>query len=471
MSGETATEAGQVSEGTSRSRRHFGNLVSGEILNKVLRFGAAAVLARALSLSDYGVFNVGIAISGVLVVATNLGLPEIGTREVAVKRDEASLISSRVVWGRLLALTPALIITIAAGNAIWPGHLMIFVAAGLLAIPMAATADWLDRGLERMRAVAMATAAGGLVAALGSLILWQTHGTSTSSLLVFAAAEAVAAALCWRAAGRASLPTLTLNGLGAMVKRSWPVALSSLAIYSYLANIDTIIMAGTRGTADAGLYSAPYRLFLTLNVIPVFAAYATFPIIAQAAHSGRMDDGRRVLRENRKDLLVYGLAALAGAELIGKPMLGILFGHQFESVSTTVALLTSAVAWYAIGYSDGYSLVAEDRSRGFLAGALTAGILNLVLDIILIPPMGPKGAGLATAAAFMSAALVWILWRGRPDRLTIFAIVIVALATGGALLIAFAGFSSIAVGAVTLVAAIIGACFRAGKRLKQRSDG
>lgn len=468
MSGDQVTTADAVSEGTSRSRRHFGNLVSGEMINKALRFAAAAVLARALSLSDYGIFNVGIAISGVLVVATNLGLPEIGTREVAVKPAQASLIASRVVWGRLLALTPALLLTIAIGNAVWPGHLAIFIAAGLLAIPMAATADWLDRGLERMRAVAMATAAGGLVAAVGSVVLWRTEGTATNALLLFAAAEVVAAALCWRAAGRSSLPTLTLDGLRQMIKRSWPVALSSLAIYSYLANIDTIIMAGARGTADAGLYSAPYRLFLTLNVIPVFAAYATFPIIAQAAHSGRIEDGRRILRENRKDLLVYGLAALAGAQLLGKPALGILFGTEFESVSATFALLTSAVAWYAIGYSDGYSLVAEERSRGFLAGALTAGVLNLVLDIILIPPMGPAGGGLATAGAFMAAALVWILWRGMPDRLTIAAIAIVALATVGSILIAFADVPSVAVGSATLAVAAGGGLLRLGERLRAR---
>lgn len=438
------------------------------MLNKALRFIAAAVLARALTISDYGIFNVGIAVSGVLVVATNLGLPEVGSREVAVANDQASAIASRVVWGRLLALLPALLLLVVVGNEIWPGHLEILIAAGLLALPMAVTADWLDRGLERMRAVAMATAAGGLVAAVGSLILWKASGSAAAALLLFALAEVVAAALCWRAAGRSSLPGFTLSGLGQMLKRSWPVALSSLAIYSYLANIDTLIMAGTRGTTDAGLYSAPYRLFLTLNVIPVFAAYAIFPIIAQASRDGRLAEGRRTLLENRKDLLCYGLAAAGVVELIGGPMLGILFGHQFEVVAPTFILLTSSVVWYAIGYPDGYTLVAEERSRGFLAGALTAGLLNLALDIILIPPMGPPGAGLATLLAFAAAACVWIFWRGRPDRVTVVTILIAAMMTGGALLAGLADVSATLVGAITLTAALIGGSWRAMERLGKR---
>ncbi|MEI6662679.1 MAG: oligosaccharide flippase family protein [Actinomycetes bacterium] len=468
MSATAAVRSDQTAEETSRSRRHFGNLLSGNLLNKGLRFVAAAVLARALTLDEFGVFNVGIAISGVLVVATSLGLPEIGTREVAVSPGQASDTAGRVVGGRLIAFLPVAIITCAIGSLAWPGHLEIFAAAMLMGLPMAAAADWLARGMEQMRVVGYSVAVGGAVTAIGSGALYFVGASATSALLVFGFAELVAASICWIAVRSSARPRIKLSGLSSMLRQSWPIALSSIAIYSYLANIDTIIMAGTRSTAEAGLYSGAYRLFLAFNMIPLFAAYAAFPIISRAAHEGRLAEARVTLSENRKDLLCFALVTIAIIELLGEQMLGLMFGAPFRAVAPTLVLLSAAVGWYSIGYPDGYSLVAEDRSRGFLAGAITASVLSLALDLLLIPSMGPPGAGLATTIAFLAAAAVWMLWRGRPDRSTVIVILLVAAASAGALLIGLASWSNTLIGSVTLAIALVGCVMRISQHRARR---
>src|SRR5690348_7834274 len=70
----------------STARSHFWNLFGGELASKVLRFAAVVILARFLSPSAFGVFSVGIAIAGVLVTASALGLPDLGSRAVAANR-------------------------------------------------------------------------------------------------------------------------------------------------------------------------------------------------------------------------------------------------------------------------------------------------------------------------------------------------------------------------------------------------
>ncbi len=77
--------------------RSFSALLSGELANKVLRFGATAVLARSLSPSEFGLFNVGIAAGGILVVADDARAARGGGprgRRVAPSRA----LSSRGPW-------------------------------------------------------------------------------------------------------------------------------------------------------------------------------------------------------------------------------------------------------------------------------------------------------------------------------------------------------------------------------------
>lgn len=86
-------------------------------------------------------------------------------------------------------------------------------------------------------------------------------------------------------------------------------------------------------------------------------------------------------------------------------------------------------------------------------GAATASILSTTLDFLLIPPMGMKGAGLATMIAFAASSLVWLSARGLIDRHTL---PILAAATGstvGSLGIVFWGWSTVVVAMPTLVVA------------------
>src|SRR4051794_18145897 len=87
-----------------RIRQNFVRLFNREVVNRGARFAASVVLARALTVSDYGVVNVGIAAAGILLTATTLGLHDLGAREVAARPDGAAALLRRVLAARLLAL-------------------------------------------------------------------------------------------------------------------------------------------------------------------------------------------------------------------------------------------------------------------------------------------------------------------------------------------------------------------------------
>lgn len=90
--------------------RYFRRLLSGELANKAFRFIAAVVLARALTPAEFGLFNVGIALSGIVVVLGSLGVllafilipPYMGWMARRLRRRSPS--SSQPSYGLVVAL-------------------------------------------------------------------------------------------------------------------------------------------------------------------------------------------------------------------------------------------------------------------------------------------------------------------------------------------------------------------------------
>lgn len=436
--------------------RSVALLATGEIVNKAARFAAAVVLARALSLEDFGLVNVGIAIAGILFVACGLGLPETGSRDASVAPGRSQEIAERVLTGRLIVLAGSSA-TLLACVAIFARHDL--PAVGLvvaMAAALAISVEWLLRGLERMGAVATANSVGGAVVLAGAALVVVAKPTAEAALAVFVAGDLTVALLTLRSAPLRRVPRPRVAGLGTVVRRSWPLGASALVVYSYYANLDTIVLSVTRSAAEAGLYSAPYRLFLAFTVVGTFAAYALLPRIARAVAAGPAEDAREMaaLRRALVPLAGYGLVVLGVVELAGDDLLIVLFGPDFSGQSDVFATLCLSLPWYVVSFPVGYALIARDANGRFLAGAAAAGGLNLVLNLALIPRFGPIGAAAATTIALTAGSVVWLGAHGMLHRAAAPALALVAGATLAGL-VAPAVPGAATVGALTCAAGLM----------------
>jgi O-antigen/teichoic acid export membrane protein len=399
----------RLSAGSVRSNFLF--LVSGEAANKLTRFGAALLFARALTPAEFGDLNVAIALSGILLVAVNFGLSDLGARDVALDPSRSAVTAGRVLGLRLAALVVAGLPALALTIGVWSGHERLALLAYAMTAVMTVSADWIARGLGAMSRVAVATGVGGTVVAAGAGVLTVIGGSSTAAMACFVLGELTTAVLLWVLVAGIGRPAITLTDVRSLLKRAAPVAVSSFVIYTYTANLDTIIIAATRSSREAGLYSAAYRVVIALSAIGTLAAYALLPRMAGEVRAGEGAEGlRRMLRRAMAPLATLGLAIMAAAVAAGGPILGFLFGPEFEAVGPTFVLLTAGLTWYITTYPAAYALLALGDNTSYMRGALAAGAAGLALDLALIPPFGMIGAGVASATAFVLAAAVWI-WR------------------------------------------------------------
>ena len=221
------------------------------------------ILARSLTLEDYGLLNVAIAASGVAVTSTTLGFPELGARDAAVHPEELRWLAGRFSLRGLRRCRRA-----GAGDrscsrvalhtqwgSPWRPRRWPFDGASL---------EWLARGRERMSRLARAWALGGLTLHAGLLRRGIHIGECYRSPLVLCP--------CRGGYGHRLLESRAQTGYPATgFPRSCGCSSALMAaldllvvIYSYYANIDTIpIAAYPVGGGGRSCTARPYRVFLS----------------------------------------------------------------------------------------------------------------------------------------------------------------------------------------------------------------
>jgi O-antigen/teichoic acid export membrane protein len=156
------------------------------------------------------------------------------------------------------------------------------------------------------------------------------------------------------------------------------------------------------GVGQVGLYAAAARVSTILSLVQGGFNLAWTPIALKW--------GSRPDRELFYRATVVSVAAIGGAGAIAMSLgaslaLVILAGPDYASSSPIMWMLAGGVVYYALFYvvTIGLSLA---HSSGRLAWAtIIAAAANTVLNILLVPVMGYKGAAVATLAAYALACV------------------------------------------------------------------
>ena len=90
-------------------------------------------------------------------------------------------------------------------------------------------------------------------------------------------------------------------------------------------------------------------------------------------------------------------------------ILSNLFGSGYSDAVYTMQILALGFFIHSILGSSGYTLVSIGQVRFLMWSGLIAVIANIIMNIILIPPMGIFGAALATAIVRILISVSWIV--------------------------------------------------------------
>jgi O-antigen/teichoic acid export membrane protein len=148
------------------------------------------------------------------------------------------------------------------------------------------------------------------------------------------------------------------------------------------------------------VYNVAYKLFEPSLIIPSVVLAATFPLLSQAAKptSDRVGGLRDLLGQTSLLLSGLGLAATLALALFAVPVISLLYGEQYAASAPLLQVLALGCLPMYLNYGLTHALIAMDKPHVYATFTLLTLVVNVVLNLALLPNMGTVGAAWATVA-------------------------------------------------------------------------
>lgn len=375
------------------------------ILSKVIAVALLPLYTRHLSLDAYGFAEVLFAAVVSVSIVVRLGLIEAILRfYYHADEDSDAVVRSTfagLFWlstlGALVALPFAEPISEALLNESAPGLARIAIG-GLWVLTMYEFMLTLFRLEERARAFFLTTILNVLASIALTVVLVVGLGEGARGLLVGSYAVGAATVLVLVVLQRRRL---SLRPDTALLRRLFRFGLPTMPaeVSLYLLNFaDRLIILRSVGAAEAGFYSLAVKFAQAVNVLVRGFQLAWPPL----AYSIRDDEEARRTYATVVTLFVAGCSwVVAGMWLLSRWIVRALAAPKFFDAFEAVGLISTAVTLYALYLVLVVILGRTGRTEFNLPAALGALGANIVLNLILVPPYGIVGAGIALVASYL----------------------------------------------------------------------
>lgn len=395
--------------------RNAGWLTIGRLIGDAMSFGLFIVLSRYFGPAGIGQFAYGFAIASFAAIFISIGLDEYGVREFArgAAREPARLL------GTLLTSQLALLVLVSAGLVAF--LIVTRASSSELAIVLLLSAQqailsfartffvpaYAREAMTRPALMEVGCRVGGMLITLVLVVVFQT---SLAFSLVGYPIGAIALLVLGAGSGmrHVGVPRMRTSWgeIMRMLSVAWPFGASEM-VYLVYTRADLVILTWLSGDAVAGLYATALKFF-EVGVLPLyFLGFAAYPALSQLFQQRERTlpaaAGRLVLAF----LTLSSFIAWAMVFIVPSVLVPLL-GDRFVAAAPVAQLMAILVPLSAIQSALTRVLLATHlQVVKFKLQALTT-VLNVVLDVALIPVLGIPGAIAATAIALAVADVCYI---------------------------------------------------------------
>jgi O-antigen/teichoic acid export membrane protein len=398
---------------TPGTPRRSGSLLSGASVLVAGRYAVAAlawvgtiIIVRQLTVEEFGEYSVIFSLLGIVGFIADLRISRVVLADVlAAEHDDAvrvvgSYTGLRLVIGVVSYAVAILVVLIGAATGDYSREIVIGTAIGGLNLVILSVAYglillyearlWLrDVALANVigQAAAFALIAGVTVAGVGSL-QWFVAATVVNAVFV----------LAWL--------ILTLRrGTGLRIgfdtsqwwvwlKEAAPLALGA-ALDTVYFRIDVIMLSIMASSRAAGIYNIGYKFSDLLGAVPIALMTPALTLMVAAWPNDR-PGFRRTLRHTYVLLLVGAVGAIAAFLVYAEPLIVNLYKPEYAIAAPAARLLVVGQGIHFLTLLAFTTLVAVKRNRLYPIAMLLGVVVNIGLNILLIPEYSYVGSGWAT---------------------------------------------------------------------------
>jgi O-antigen/teichoic acid export membrane protein len=391
--------------------RNTGWMFVGRVFSLVISFVVGIYIARYLGPANYGLFSYVISFVGLFGFMATLGLDDILNRNIIKNHEDKDILIGTSFYlkliGSILAIITIFVVSILITKdfftllLIWLFSLT-FIPASFNVLEVYFNSQVLSKK------VVVAQIIGGMASAILKLLLiYFDKGIFWLTTIYILETFIVACVLLYyfKSFGNHLRKwKFNFNIAKSLLKDSWPLILSSVAIGIYM-KIDQVMIKNMLGDTEVGLYAVAVKLSEVWYFIPGIIMASIFPAIVSAHNRSEEEFNKRMGQLYFVMFWSSVLIALSTTFLAG-PIIKILFGQEYiQSIKVLQIHIWSGIFVF-IGLVVSKFLLTNNYTKILLLGTITGSIINIVLNIILINKMGVTGAAISTLVSYSTSVFI-----------------------------------------------------------------
>lgn len=372
-----------------------------QVLRIIAGLFVGIYVARYLGPEQFGIYSYAVAFVALFGTIAGLGLNGIVVRDLVNHPDNRDVYLGTAFWlklaGAMLTLGLLSIAVQFTGNDATTNLYIFIIASGLIfqsfdVVDFYFQSRVLSKYVSICRLVQLA-----LSSALKLYFIFIQADLLWFVLVSLADQITLALALVfsyWRQRIGSFFGRFDRGAAKALLKNSWPLILSGIAISLYM-RIDQIMIKEMLGEREVGLYSAAVRLSEAWYFVPTIITASLFPAIVNARKVSLELYHQRLQR--LCTLMTWlAIAVAIPITFLADWLITLLYGLTYQAAGGVLVIHIWAAVFVFLGVASGVFFTAENFTRKVLYRTALGGVSNVLLNLVFIPRYGINGAAMAT---------------------------------------------------------------------------
>lgn len=385
-------------------RANFTWVTAGQVTYALTQGAILVVLARLTTAATVGLFALALAITTPIIALGHMRLRDVLATDAAGDYSLSAYLNLTLVSGAA-SLAVVALVSVFFGY-VGEALLVILIVGVSKVVELFSFVHYgAQQRAERMDHLGVSLFLRGLLGAAGMTLgvlvtddlVWGVVGLTAAWGLVLAAYD-------WprgRRAYPAALPSAAARprrGLGTLVWMALPLGVMQMLI-SVSPSIPRLYLDRTAGAASLGVFAGMAFLVVGMSTVARALAQAAAPRLGQRYAEGNMRGFVHVMKRQVQIALIMGALGIAGAALVGRPLLTALYGAEYgvESRAFVAFMAYGTVLFVSMQLTQG--LIAARRLREQMVLSIIVVAITVLFGALWI---GDHGIGGAVAVLIMS---------------------------------------------------------------------
>ena len=417
-----------VNQSLQKIAKGTGIVFIGTIIGMLLGFVSRIIIVRCITQSEYGIYSLALVLLSIFATISTLGLSDGTTRQIAFYRgkDDAlkikgvmlSSLQIALITGVLLSLVLFFTSNLISTNVFHSPELSSPLKIFSIALPFFVLINIFTsifRGFDRAEpsvyfqnifrsVIYILFLAGAILLGLSFIgVIYAYFASIMLTCMAFAVYAMKKPPLATK--GEKSVNADPMMGKELLFFSLPLFAVTMLqAITTWT---DTLMLGYFKMPDVVGLYNAALPLANLLPIILTSVNFLFIPIMSQLYAKGQTEEMKKSYAVLTKWIFSATLPIFLVLFLFPEAVLNILFGSRYVGAAIALQILGLGFFTHSILGPNGNTLIVMGKTQFLMLSVLITVIVNFILNIILIPPLGIIGAAIATTSALFIKNLFW----------------------------------------------------------------